>query len=79
MGKSAMKIVRLICAVIGALAVVPAAMAQSCAMCYNTAAATSPHEQKSLAIGIVILLFPTLFLFIGVIVLLIRRAHAAAA
>lgn len=74
-----MKIVRLISFFVAVLTAVPAAMAQSCAMCYNTAAATSPHEQKTLAIGIVVLLFPTLFLFLGVFVLLIRRAHAATA
>jgi hypothetical protein len=48
-------------------------------MCYATASAAGPREQKSLDVGIVILLIPTLTLFIGVFILLIRRAHAAAA
>jgi hypothetical protein len=79
MGKPATRIVRIFSILIAALAAVPAAMAQSCAMCYATASAAGPREQKSLDVGIVILLIPTLTLFIGVFILLIRRAHAAAA
>jgi heme/copper-type cytochrome/quinol oxidase subunit 2 len=59
------------------LVAVPSAMAQSCAMCYANASAAGAHERKSLSIGIVVLLLPTLFFFLGVFVLLIRRAHAA--
>ena len=58
------------------LAAAPAAFSQ-CAQCYIEASASGSHAQKSLDIGILVLLLPSLLMFIGVIVLLIRRTHAA--
>ena len=60
-----------------ALAAAPGAFAQSCALCYSSASALNQHAQRSLDIGIAVLLFPSLFLFLGVLILLLRRAHAA--
>ena len=62
-----------------ALAAAPAAFSQGCAQCYIEASAAGGHAQKSLDIGILVLLLPSLLMFAGVIVLLVRRAHAAAA
>jgi hypothetical protein len=62
----------------GALAIAPGTFAQGCALCYSSASALGQHAQRSLDIGIAVLLFPSLFLFLGVLILLLRRAHAAA-
>jgi hypothetical protein len=59
------------------LAAAPAAFSQGCAQCYLQADASGSHVQKSLDIGILVLLLPSLLMFAGVIVLLVRRAHAA--
>jgi len=65
--------------IVAGLAAAPAAFSQGCAQCYIEASASGSHAQKSLDIGILVLLLPSLLMFIGVIVLLIRRAHAATA
>ncbi len=59
-------------------AVSPRAFAQGCALCYTTAAAAGAAAARSLNFGILVLLVPTLVMFVGVIVLLIRRANARA-
>jgi hypothetical protein len=61
------------------LTAAPAAFSQGCAQCYIEASASGAHAQKSLDIGILVLLLPSLLMFAGVIVLLVRRAHAAVA
>jgi hypothetical protein len=63
--------------IVAGLAVAPAVFSQGCAQCYIEASASGSHAQKSLDVGILVLLLPSLLLFVGVIVLLIRRAHAA--
>src|ERR1700689_2548428 len=65
--------------IVAGMAVAPAAFSQGCAQCYIEASASGSHAQKSLDIGILVLLLPSLIMFIGVIVLLIRRTRAAAA
>ncbi len=50
------------------------AFAQGCAMCYTSAEAAGPAAQRSLDIGILVLLVPTLLMFIGIVVLAVRRA-----
>jgi len=57
-------------------AVPSSALAQGCAMCYTSAAATSPAAQRSLDLGILVLLIPTLLMFVGILVFTIRRASA---
>lgn len=56
------------------LAVVSNAFAQGCAMCSTAAAATDPSGARSLNLGILVLLVPTLVMFVGVLVTAIRRA-----
>jgi hypothetical protein len=63
--------------ILAGLAAAPAAFSQGCAQCYIEASASGSHAQKSLDIGILVLLVPSLLMFAGVIVLLIRRTHAA--
>ena len=50
------------------------AFAQGCAMCYTSAEAAGPAAQRSLDVGILVLLVPTLLMFIGIVVLAVRRA-----
>jgi hypothetical protein len=66
-------------AIVAALGIAPGAYAQGCALCYTTASATSTAAQHSLRLGIFTLLIPALALFLGVFILLYRRAIAAAA
>ena len=61
--------------VVLAAALAPEAWAQGCSMCAKNAAAASPEGQRALNYGILILLAPTLLLFIGAFVLQIGRAH----
>jgi F0F1-type ATP synthase membrane subunit c/vacuolar-type H+-ATPase subunit K len=74
------RVLRLIAGgILAGLAAAPAAFSQGCAQCYIEASASGSHAQKSLDIGILVLLVPSLLMFAGVIVLLIRRTRAAAA
>ncbi len=43
-------------------------------MCYTSAEAAGPAAQRSLDVGILVLLVPTLLMFIGIVVLAVRRA-----
>jgi len=54
------------------------AFAQGCALCYTTAAAAGKAAARSLDLGILILLIPTLLMFIAILVLAIRRANVSA-
>jgi hypothetical protein len=47
-------------------------------MCYNAAAAAGKAAAHSLDMGILVLLLPTLALFIAVLVFAVRRANSAA-
>ena len=69
---------RMTLGIVAVLAGAPSALAQ-CAQCYIEASASGSHAQKSLDIGILVLLLPSLLMFVGVIVLLIRRTRFAAA
>jgi hypothetical protein len=76
--KSMKRVLRLLAAgIVTGLAVAPAAFSQGCAQCYIEASASGAHAQKSLDIGILVLLLPSLLMFAGVIVLLIRRTRLA--
>jgi len=55
----------------------PGALAQGCALCYTQASAAGRAAQHSLRVGILVLLLPALMLFLGVLLLLYRRATAA--
>ena len=54
---------------------VPGAAAQSCAMCYQNAAATGAAGRVALQRGILILALPAIGLFIGILLLLYRRRN----
>jgi hypothetical protein len=79
MAKMTKKAIRVLAFLTLVFAGVPAAFAQSCAMCYESASAAGAHGRKMLDVGILVLLLPCLSIFVGVFVLLIRRAHAASA
>jgi len=59
------------------LSVVPPAAAQGCAMCYQNASATGAQGAQALRHGILVLLFPTLSLFVGIFSLIYRRRNVA--
>ena len=50
-----------------------AAFAQSCAMCYTSAAAADGAGTKALQHGILILMFPPLLIFVGICIAAFRR------
>lgn len=50
--------------------------AQGCAMCYQNAAASGAQGREALRHGVMILLFPTLGLFIGIFGLLYSRRNS---
>jgi cbb3-type cytochrome oxidase subunit 3 len=51
------------------------AFAQGCAMCYNNAAAAKASAIQALRSGVLILLFPVLILFIGILVAAFRSRN----
>jgi hypothetical protein len=62
-------------AVIGAF--MPHVAAQGCAMCYQNAAASGAQGREALRHGILILLFPTLSLFVGIFGLIYTRRNTS--
>ena len=56
---------------------VPHVVAQGCAMCYQSASATGAQGGAALRHGILILLFPTLSIFVGIFGLMYRRRNVA--
>lgn len=60
-----------------ALLLAPNATAQGCAMCYQNASATGAQGAEALRHGILVLLFPTLTIFLGVFGLIYRRRNVA--
>jgi hypothetical protein len=72
---------RMILGVVLGLAVLalaaPGVFAQSCAMCYQTASAAPAQTQSALRHGILVLLFPPMFIFAGLIGLLYQRRNPA--
>lgn len=51
------------------------AYAQGCAMCYNDAAAAKSTAIQALRSGTLILLFPVLLLFVGILLMTFRRRN----
>lgn len=64
------------CAALIALPV-PHVFAQSCAMCYQGAAASGPQGGAALRHGILLLFVPAISLFVGIFVLIYRRRNVA--
>ena len=56
-----------------ALAIPAPVFGQSCAMCYTAAAKSGPQVIQALKSGILILLFPPLFICAGITVLAYRK------
>lgn len=63
-------------AICGVLASSSTAWAQSCAMCYNAAAAAKATAIQALRHGILILLVPPLAMFIGIFAVAFRRSNS---
>jgi hypothetical protein len=59
------------------VSVAPSAAAQGCAMCYQNASASGPQGARALRHGILILMLPTLSLFIGIFALIYHRRNVA--
>jgi hypothetical protein len=55
----------------------PHAAAQGCAMCYQNAAASGPQGREALRHGILVLLLPTISLFLGIFGLLYTRRNVS--
>jgi len=53
----------------------PHAAAQGCVMCYQNAAASGPQGREALRHGILVLLVPTISLFLGIFGLLYTRRN----
>ena len=51
----------------------PVALAQNCAMCYDSAAQQGPEAARALNTAIVVLLLPSVLLFGGVLVTALRH------
>lgn len=64
---------------IAALVILPGAQAQGCALCYIITSEAVAAAQHSLRVGILALLIPALAVFVGILVLLLRRARSGAA
>jgi hypothetical protein len=55
----------------------PRAAAQSCAMCYQNAAASGAQGRTALQHGILVLFVPAISFFGGILLLLYTRRHVA--
>ncbi|HTC40752.1 MAG TPA: hypothetical protein VK703_04230 [Candidatus Acidoferrales bacterium] len=64
------------CAALIALPI-PHVHAQSCAMCYQSAAASGPQGGAALRHGILILFIPAISLFVGIFALIYHRRDVA--
>ena len=76
--KAHVRIVAVIAACLAVVAAfVPRVAAQGCAMCYQSAAASGAQGGAALRHGILILLFPTLSLFVGIFGLIYTRRNTS--
>jgi hypothetical protein len=72
------RIAALIFGLAGLIALVaPHAAAQGCAMCYQNASAAGAQGREALRHGILVLLLPTVTLFLGIFGLIYRRRNVA--
>ena len=72
----AIRVVLLAISAVGLIALpMPHVVAQGCAMCYQSASATGAQGGAALRHGILILLFPTLSIFVGIFGLMYRRRN----
>lgn len=73
--KSATRFLAIGAAVLAGLASPSALYAQSCALCYQSAANSGPEFIAALKRGILVLLFPPLLIGIGVVVIAYRKRY----
>jgi hypothetical protein len=74
----AIRLMLLVAGCLGLIALpMPHVVAQGCAMCYQSASATGAQGGAALRHGILILLFPTLSIFVGIFGLMYRRRNVA--
>lgn len=73
--KKPFSLLRRCLAVLAFFAAPSALFAQSCAMCYQSAAASGPRTIEALRQGILVMLFPPLLIFAGIMVLAHRRSQ----
>ncbi len=59
------------------LGLAPALHAQGCILCYTSLANGGPSAIRAFQLGVLSLLVPALLLFVGVFLLILRRAQAA--
>jgi hypothetical protein len=52
-------------------------LVQGCAMCYQNASAAGTQGREALRHGILVLMLPTLSLFVGILALIYRRRNVA--
>ncbi|HYL47271.1 MAG TPA: hypothetical protein VEU52_09595 [Candidatus Limnocylindrales bacterium] len=72
----AIRVAALAVAALGVIfALAPHAAAQGCAMCYQNAVASGPQGREALRHGILVLLVPTISLFLGIFGLLYTRRN----
>jgi hypothetical protein len=76
--RSTVNALKWVAAAAAVIAAPSAIYAQGCAMCYQSAAAAGPRTAEALRHGILIMLFPPLFIFAGIIVLAHRRRNDVA-
>jgi hypothetical protein len=73
-----MSVAKYVAALIAGLsAALPDAAAQSCAMCYQNAAASGAQGRSALQHGILILFIPAIGIFGGILLLLYSRRHVS--
>ena len=66
--------IRVVASIVALAAAAPA-FAQSCPMCYNAAASTKASAIQALRSGTLILIFPVLFLFAGILFVVYRSRN----
>ena len=77
LGARAITIARALSCVAAILALASRTAAQGCAMCYQSAAATGDHSRVALQHGILVLLIPSVGLFVGIFGLIYSRRNVS--
>ena len=71
--RSAIRRIKVACACVVAVFSPSALYAQSCVMCYQSAAASGPRTIHALKAGILILMFPPVLITVGIVYLAYSR------
>jgi hypothetical protein len=76
-GVAARVIARAVGCIAAFASIAPRALAQGCAMCYQSAAAGNDHSRVALQHGILVLLVPSVGLFVGIFGLIYSRRNVS--